>query len=133
MTVKTVALASHGAEVDIGNRIFVAAFAVFLHDFPGMRLGADGVRDIAKNKSGDMVVAGLRLGDIFGDQGMRRMAFIASCPFAVARMIPSFVDVIHHMAVVAGGWIISQVSREIRDIQPRPSHCQQGDNTDQDW
>ena len=110
----------------------MAADTVFLHHLARGLFGADGIWDIPQEKGGYVMVAGLRFDNILGDQGMRGMAIVAGSPLRMPAMVPAFVDIIHDMAVVTGRRIIAQVGGEICDVQPRPSHRQQGYDANND-
>jgi hypothetical protein len=80
-----------------------------------------------------MVVTGFGFNVVFWDQCMRRVAVTARRPFLVPGMIPAFVGRIHDMTVVAGCWIIAEVSGKIADVQPYTDNSDNGNNADDEW
>lgn len=124
MAVEAVAVKLHRA---IDHRRYgfrVAADAVLLHDCSGRLFGTDGVRDIPKDERRHVVIAGLGLDDIFRDQVVRGVAVVTVRPRFVPSVIPAFIDRIHHVTVIAGGWVVSQISGEVGYIHAHTDNRQ---------
>ena len=112
--------------------IFVAADAVFLHNISGNLARPDGGWNVAKTKRSYMMVTVFGFDEIFGDQVMRCVAVRAVGPVFMCAVIPAFVDRIHHMTVITGGWIIAQVGGEVGDVEAYSDHSYQSHQTEEE-
>jgi hypothetical protein len=124
----TLGTIAHRSVIDVLYGILVAADAIFLDDLSGSRFGANGVGDGSEDEGCHVVVTGLGFNQILGEQGMRGMAVVADGPFFMPGVIPTLVDPVHHVAVVAGGGVIAQVGRKIGDVKSDSDDgCQNND------
>jgi len=64
---------------------------------------------------------------------MGGVAVATDCRVFMCPVVPIFIDGVHDMAIVAGGWVVSQVCREVSHIQAYTCDCKQGKNCDYDW
>src|SRR4030065_2696212 len=106
VAIEAIAVRVRQAFVGVSDGLGVAAHAVLLDDVQRGMPGADGVRDMAEGKGGNMAKSGLGFDQVFGDKGVRGMAIAAHSPFLMAGVIPAFVNGVHHVAIVAGGWVV---------------------------
>lgn len=108
----------------------MAAFAVLLDNFVGSLLGADRVRNRSEKEGGYVMVAGFRLDPIFWDESMGCVAVIAGSPILMSTVKPALIDVVHHVAVIAGGGVVAQVRGEVGDVKSRSDDSEDGERGD---
>lgn len=130
VAVEAVAVKRHGAVHHGIHGYDMTADAVFLDDLPRFLLRPNGVRDLAEGEGRHMVVAGLGLDNILGDESMGSVAVGAGSPAGMAAVEPAFIDIVHHMAVVACGRVVAQVGRKVGDVHPDTDDDQQGCQAD---
>lgn len=122
---ETVAARVHLTVGDIGYGGLVAADAVGLNDSVSGLLGAQRVGDLIKREHGHMPHARGHLAPIFGDQRVRGVAVVANGELAVAGVEPALIHRVHHMAVVACGGVVSQISGEVGHVHQRAQRRRQ--------